>query len=83
MATYSIEERGEYMELEQVKQRKRQIEEDLTKRNEDLNVLKKEKASLEADLNVKREGIATAEQAIFDKREELRKLEIALEVMER
>ena len=57
------------MELEQVKQRKRQLEEDLTKRNE--------------DLNVKRESIATAEQAIFDKREDLRKLEIALEVMER
>ena len=71
------------MELEQVRQKKRQLEEDLTKRNEELNALKKEKASLDADLNVKRESIATAEQAIFDKREDLRKLEIALEVMER
>ena len=71
------------MELEQVKQKKQQLESDLSKKNEDLNALKKEKASLEADLNVKRENIATAEQSIFDKREELRKLEIALEVMER
>ena len=71
------------MELEQVKQKKRQLEDDLTKKNADLNALKKEKASLEADLNVKRESIATAEQAIFDKHEDLRKLEIALEVMER
>ena len=43
------------MELEQVRQKKRQLEEDLTKRNDELNALKKEKASLDADLNVKRE----------------------------
>lgn len=71
------------MELEQVKQKKQQLEEELAKKIEDLNALKKERGSLEADLNVKKENISTAEQVIFDKREDLRKLEIAIEVMER
>lgn len=71
------------MELEQVKQKKQQLEEELAKKIEDLNALKKERGSLEADLNVKKENISTAEQVIFDRREDLRKLEIALEVMER
>lgn len=71
------------MELEQAKQKKQQLEEELAKKIEDLNALKKERGSLEADLNVKRENISTAEQVIFDRREDLRKLEIAIEVMER
>ena len=71
------------MELEQAKQKKQQIEEELAKKIEDLNALKKERGSLEADLNVKKENISTAEQVIFDRREDLRKLEIAIEVMER
>ena len=71
------------MELEQAKQKKQQLEEELAKKIEDLNALKKERGSLEADLNVKKENISTAEQVIFDRREDLRKLEIALEVMER
>ena len=71
------------MELEQVKQKKQQLEEELAKKIEDLNALKKERGSLEADLNVKKENISTAEQVIFDRRDDLRKLEIALEVMER
>lgn len=71
------------MELEQAKQKKQQLEEELAKKIEDLNALKKERGSLEADLNVKKENISTAEQVIFDKREDLRKLEIAIEVMER
>ncbi|WP_314046380.1 hypothetical protein [uncultured Granulicatella sp.] len=71
------------MELEQVKQKKQQLEEELAKKIEDLNALKKERGSLEADLNVKKENISTAEQVIFDRREDLRKLEIAIEVMER
>lgn len=71
------------MELEQAKQKKQQLEEELAKKTEDLNALKKERGSLEADLNVKKENISTAEQVIFDRREDLRKLEIAIEVMER
>ncbi|WP_049555566.1 MULTISPECIES: hypothetical protein [Granulicatella] len=71
------------MELEQAKQKKQQLEEELAKKIEDLNALKKERGSLEADLNVKKENISTAEQVIFDRREDLRKLEIAIEVMER
>ena len=71
------------MELEQTKQKKQQLEEELAKKIEDLNALKKERGSLEADLNVKKENISTAEQVIFDRREDLRKLEIAIEVMER
>lgn len=71
------------MELEQAKQKKQQLEEELSKKIEDLNALKKERGSLEADLNVKKENISTAEQVIFDRREDLRKLEIAIEVMER
>lgn len=71
------------MELEQAKQKKQQLEEELAKKIEDLNALKKDRGSLEADLNVKKENISTAEQVIFDRREDLRKLEIAIEVMER
>ena len=71
------------MELEQEKQKKQQLDEELAKKIEDLNALKKESGSLEADLNVKKENISTAEQVIFDRREDLRKLEIAIEVMER
>ena len=71
------------MELEQEKQKKQQLDEELAKKIEDLNALKKERGSLEADLNVKKENISTAEQVIFDRREDLRKLEIAIEVMER
>ena len=71
------------LKLDKFKKKKQQLEEELAKKIEDLNALKKERGSLEADLNVKKENISTAEQVIFDRREDLRKLEIALEVMER
>lgn len=71
------------MEIEQVKQKHQQLSEEISKKNDDLNVIKKKKANLESDLNVAKENIATAEQVIFDKREELKKLEIAIEVMSR
>nr|DAV68527.1 MAG TPA: protein of unknown function (DUF4201) [Caudoviricetes sp.] len=71
------------MEIEQVKQKHQQLSEEIAKKNDDLNNIKKSKANLESDLNVVKENIATAEQVIFDKREELKKLEIAIEVMER
>lgn len=71
------------MEIEQVKQKHQQLSEEISKKNDDLNVIKKQKANLESDLNVVKENIATAEQVIFDKREELKKLEIAIEVMSR
>lgn len=71
------------MEIEQVKQKHQQLSEEIAKKNDDLNIIKKAKANLESDLNVVKENIATAEQVIFDKREELKKLEIAIEVMER
>nr|DAK09091.1 MAG TPA: protein of unknown function (DUF4201) [Caudoviricetes sp.]DAP80827.1 MAG TPA: protein of unknown function (DUF4201) [Caudoviricetes sp.] len=71
------------MEIEQVKQKHQQLSEEIAKKNDDLNNIKKSKANLESDLNVVKENIATAEQVIFDKREELKKLEIAIEVMSR
>lgn len=71
------------MEIEQVKQKHQQLSDEISKKNDDLNNIKKSKANLESDLNVVKENIATAEQVIFDKREELKKLEIAIEVMSR
>ena len=71
------------MELEQVKQKREQLQSEINTKVEELNAIKENKASLEAKLNAKREEIATAEQTIFDKREDLKKLEIALEVMSR
>ena len=69
--------------IKQFRVREGLTQEELAKKIEDLNALKKERGSLEADLNVKKENISTAEQVIFDRREDLRKLEIAIEVMER
>lgn len=71
------------MELEQVKQKREQLQSEINTKVEELNAIKENKASLEAKLNAKREEIATAEQSIFDKREDLKKLEITLEVMNR
>lgn len=71
------------MELEQVRTKREQLKAEINKKTEEVDALKKEKASLEADVNAKSDKINTAEQSIIEKRDELKKLETAIEIMER
>ena len=71
------------MELEQVRTNREQLKNEINSKTEEVDALKKEKTSLEADVTAKSDKINTAEQSIFNKRDELKKLEIAIEIMER
>lgn len=71
------------MELEQVRTKREQLKNEINRKTEEVDALKKEKASLEADVAAKSDKINTAEQSIFNKRDELKKLETAIEIMER
>lgn len=71
------------MELEQVRTKREQLKNEINKKTEEVDTLKKEKASLEADVTAKSDKINTAEQSIIEKRDELKKLETAIEIMER
>lgn len=71
------------MNLEQAKTKREQLLEEINQKDAEVINLKKEKASIETELNAKKESIAIVEQYMIDKREDLKKLEIAIEVMER
>lgn len=71
------------MELEQVRTKREQLKNEINRKTEEVDALKKEKVSLEADVTAKSDKINTAEQSIFNKRDELKKLETAIEIMER
>lgn len=71
------------MELEQVRTKREQLKAEINKKTEEVDALKKEKTSLEADVTAKFDKINTAEQSIIEKRDELKKLETAIEIMER
>lgn len=71
------------MNLEQAKTKREQLLEEINQKDAEVINLKKEKASIETELNAKKESIAIVEQYMIDKREDLKKLETAIEVMER
>lgn len=71
------------MELEAIRQRKQQLEAEINNKTEEINGLKLEKSTLETKAESKRAEISEREESILNKREELKKLSIAIEVLER
>ena len=71
------------MELTQVKQRKEQLEQEVAVAQSEIDEFQLERAKLDQQSQILQEKIARREQNISSKRDEIQKLNTAIEVMER
>ena len=71
------------MELEQVKQRHEQLEHDVAVAQEEIDGLALEKAKYDQQAQIIQDKIMRRENAISNKRDEISRLNVAIEVMER
>lgn len=71
------------MNLEQVKQRKEQLEAEVSETQVEIDNLSLEKAKLDQQSQILQEKIARKDSSISNKREEITRLSTAIEIMER
>lgn len=71
------------MNLEQVKQRREQLEAEVSETQVEIDDLSLEKAKLDQQSQILQEKIARKDSSISSKREEITRLSTAIEIMER
>lgn len=71
------------MNLEQVKQRKEQLEKEVSETQVEIDNLSLDKAKLDQQSQILQEKIVRKDSSISSKREEITRLSTAIEIMER